>query len=94
VLEFYEFLRDALIDAEVAMRPQYWPDWMKPPRSCTVASGRASMTSVAAMSSRVHTSRSTAPRLSSRTAIGAAMGCGHEAGVTFSQKCLSFYSLP
>jgi len=40
VLEFCEFLRDALIDAEVAMRPQYWPDWMKPPRSCTVASGR------------------------------------------------------
>jgi hypothetical protein len=32
VLQFYEFLRvkgiDALIDAEVAGRPQYWPDWM------------------------------------------------------------------
>jgi hypothetical protein len=32
VLEFYEFLRahgvDALIDVEVAGRPQYWPDWM------------------------------------------------------------------
>ena len=32
VLEFYEFLRangvDALIDVEVAVRPQYWPDWM------------------------------------------------------------------
>jgi hypothetical protein len=32
VLEFYDFLRangiDALIDAEVAVRPQYWPDWM------------------------------------------------------------------
>jgi hypothetical protein len=32
VLELYEFLRgqgvDALIDVEVAARPQYWPDWM------------------------------------------------------------------
>jgi len=32
VLDFYEFLRangvDALIDAEVAGRPHYWPDWM------------------------------------------------------------------
>jgi hypothetical protein len=32
VLEFSEFLRahgvDALIDVEVAGRPQYWPDWM------------------------------------------------------------------
>jgi hypothetical protein len=32
VLQFYEFLRahgvDALIDVEVAVRPQYWPDWM------------------------------------------------------------------
>src|SRR5215218_8427942 len=31
VLEFSEFLRahgvDALIDVEVAVRPQYWPDW-------------------------------------------------------------------
>jgi WD40 repeat protein len=32
VLKFSEFLRangvDALIDVEVAVRPQYWPDWM------------------------------------------------------------------
>jgi hypothetical protein len=32
VLDFSEFLRangvDALIDVEVAVRPQYWPDWM------------------------------------------------------------------
>jgi len=32
VLEFCEFLRangvDALIDVEVAVRPQDWPDWM------------------------------------------------------------------
>lgn len=35
VLEFYKFLRangvDARIDVEVAVRPQYWPGWMRAP---------------------------------------------------------------